>query len=74
MKLSLSSLLQVPSSHHQPILRKEEPSHWYQSVLAYEVPIRLGSSSTIELDKVAQLGERDAKAGSVVRDSPCSHC
>jgi hypothetical protein len=47
-------------------------SHGYQRVLAYQVAVRLGASSSLRIDEVAQLVERNPKADNVVRDSPCS--
>lgn len=42
------------------------------TALAYQIAVGLGASSFTEVNKAAQLGARDPKAGYVLRDSPCS--
>ena len=67
---SLSLLPPFPSPSPPPLpLRKREASHGYQPAMADQAAVRPDASSSIE---AAQLGERDPKAGNVVRDSPCS--
>ena len=56
--------------------RKRQTSQGYQPHMAHQVVISLHTSSRIKAGRVNSVGvgERVLKAGTRVRDSPCSHC
>jgi len=73
-------LLNFPSSPESlpPLFsfRKRQTSQGYQPHMAHQVVISLHTSSRIKAGRgnSVGVGERVLKAGTRVRDSPCSHC
>jgi hypothetical protein len=67
-----SSHLISPSTPSPLLFRVREATYGYQPALAYQVAVRRVTSS-FEARLGSQLGERNPKAGNVVRDSYYSH-
>lgn len=68
------STLLLPFLHFHcfsPSLQKRGSFAWISTTLSEEVAGRLGSSSPIELDSAAHLGERVSEADNRIRDISC---
>lgn len=82
MQLPLPPLLPFPLSHNpSPSItflhistEKGRESHGYRPTLAYQVAVKLGTSSSTEARKGSPVSGKGPMASNRLRDSQCSCC